>query len=123
MTGEISLLPFTFEAADPTLGPIGAWFAPALGRTLPPVIWRGALDDGPGLDELAPASTARPWLVAELVDLRPPRRMNFGPFLGMLMALAFTGPSSPETARMVHHLENEAQGGNVSSEGDHDAND
>ena len=47
------------EAADPTLGPIGAWFAPALGRTLPPVIWRGALDDGPGLDELAPASTAR----------------------------------------------------------------
>ena len=107
MTADLALLPFTFEAADPTLGPIGAWFAPALGRTLPPVIWRGALDDGPGLDELAPASTARPWLVAELVDFRPPRRMKLGLLLGMVMAMSAAGPSSPETARTVHHLEND----------------
>lgn len=55
---------------------------------VPPVIWREALDDGRGLDELAPASTARPWVLVEAVEVRRPRRAGLWAMWAMFAALA-----------------------------------
>lgn len=100
-----------------TVLPVGEWFTPhthndgrgldVLGewltgdygaRLLWPVAWH---DEGLDGDELGPASTARPWVVVEAAVVRRPRRMRFGVFMGLVMALAFTGPDSWQTHHMM----------------------
>lgn len=78
---------------------LGEWLKGEPGAlVLWPVAWRGEGFDG---DELGPASTARPWVVLEAAVVRRLRRVRVGMPLGLVMALAFTGPASEPTRRMT----------------------